>query len=109
SWVFVSIEDASEVLGLLRDLAPDWRPIVDRIGGAAPASIAPEPLVAAVPSAPPDVPSSVPPAPSPVAARVPSAPAAPPPPPPPPEPPKPLVFEEPGSPQPGRLDQDAIV
>ena len=107
NWTYVSIADATEVLGLLRDLAPDWRGAIDRIGGVSPAPVAqpsaPPTLNTTAPSEPPPSPPSVPPSlpvPPPPVAAAPSVV---------PEATKPMVFDEPGPPQPGRLENDAIV
>ncbi len=126
AWVYVALTDTSEIRELLRDTADDWRAALDALTGAPPAAaLAPPP--AAPPSEPPapapvvsvaaasvaplasgaevfsvpapfDERSPIPPS---LAASLP-APAA-------PEPARPLVFDEAGPPQPGRLEGESIV
>jgi len=94
NWVLVSISDASEVLRLIRDLGPEWQPAVERLAAARPQSVAPGRPPSLAPARGHSlVPSKV------EAAKVETVDLAPP----------PIIFDEPGSPQPGRLNLDTVV
>jgi hypothetical protein len=116
AWVFVTVGDVSEVRELLRDQAEDWRGLLAELGATNAGAVIAPPLATPVAPAEPAPSPSIPP--RPIAAAGPPTSAAPSIPAPPPieparprEPPPPRapVFDEPGPPQPGRLDGDLLV